>query len=285
MHLFFIDNLSKIDQEIIVKSYESKTLPKFKGMILFENEILPSDLYCYLYAKFGSPNGIQSIIRADDSDNLIHWDWTLDSKIGWVTFMGLNFRTEVHFHGEWDVSEIDKEQLIMSLKKDLKNYGKEISNIKKDILEDWEQFVNPYNQIKQAISQLRIELDKLELKPENESSKITKDCVFDRDFAKSYQVFFNKKVPIFKKYESIWQKTLGLKISSSGFYEIDKEFKIVNDFISYVLSCLEPNISKQVERIMNSSEFGINKNSEIMGILFPSHIADFSIPLVNPRPR
>lgn len=38
------------------------------------NEIKPIDLFCYLSAKYGDPNGILTILKNDDSDNLIHWD-------------------------------------------------------------------------------------------------------------------------------------------------------------------------------------------------------------------
>jgi hypothetical protein len=38
------------------------------------NEIRPADLFCYLGARFGPPNGVQNFLRSNDSDNLIHWD-------------------------------------------------------------------------------------------------------------------------------------------------------------------------------------------------------------------
>ncbi|STX28425.1 Uncharacterised protein [Legionella beliardensis] len=387
MHLFFIDNFCSIDSKVIVEKFQMNNWPKWQGIILFENEILPCDLYCFLYAKFGPPNGIHSIIRDDDSDSLIHWDWTLNSNEGWIQFLGMNFRTEVHFYGDWDVSKIDKYQLIKSIKDDLKNYARKLSDIKKNMLESWDQYINPYYQIKQAINQLRSELDKLELDPNNKSAKISNDWICDSGFAENYKeisqkfslgiglsyslrliipvlaesfinflifilcipeikennrllenyirsnidikiqllhinckgfaspvnwkshecknynslinirndllhgnvnlkrlkinkVFFNKKVPIFTEYESLWQKTLGVNFDTCGFHEIDKEFKIVNDFIKYVLSCLNSQVREHVECIMDSPKFGINKNNASFGILFPNHIVDFSTPLI-----
>ena len=47
--------------------------------------------------------------------------------------MGMNFKTEVHFYGAWDVSKIDKGQLIKSIMDDLKTHGKKLSDIKKYI--------------------------------------------------------------------------------------------------------------------------------------------------------
>jgi len=45
---------------------------------IFRNELRPSDLFCYLGARFGKPNGFQNYLRSDSSDNLIHWEWALD---------------------------------------------------------------------------------------------------------------------------------------------------------------------------------------------------------------
>jgi hypothetical protein len=37
----------------------------------------PVDIYAYLRARFGHPNGLQNFLRKDDSDNLVHWDFNL----------------------------------------------------------------------------------------------------------------------------------------------------------------------------------------------------------------
>ena len=108
-----------------------------------DNELKPSDLYCYLYAKFGPPNGIQNFLRSDDSDNLIHWDWTLASKHGLVVILGLNLRSEVHLIGEWMVKgNYSLKGFVEEVKSDLASYGKGMSLIRKEVLEDWEMFVN-----------------------------------------------------------------------------------------------------------------------------------------------
>ena len=64
------------------------------------NEIAPSDLYVYLGARFGTPNGLQNLLRKDRSDNLIHWEWMLRTPSGWILFQGMNFRTAVILLGE-----------------------------------------------------------------------------------------------------------------------------------------------------------------------------------------
>lgn len=52
--------------------------------LALRNEIAPSDLYCYLHARFGPPNGPQDFFRKDSSDNLVHWEWMLRAGTGWI---------------------------------------------------------------------------------------------------------------------------------------------------------------------------------------------------------
>jgi hypothetical protein len=45
--------------------------------------IRPVDLYVYLKARFGEPNGITMISKDhEDSDNLIHWHYSLKPTLG-----------------------------------------------------------------------------------------------------------------------------------------------------------------------------------------------------------
>lgn len=139
-------------------------IPK-NGLIWeFENDIKPIDLYCYLYAKFGRPNGIQSFLRKDDSDNLIHWEWTLSCNEGLVMIQGHNFRTEVHLMGEFNNLGLTLECFISQIKSDMGNYGKKISTLRKD-LEKWTQFINPYHRIESVVSSHIKILEELELDP------------------------------------------------------------------------------------------------------------------------
>lgn len=73
MENYFL-GLEAIHPSCLVKILQGDKLPKNGEMWEFTNEIKPLDLYCYLYAKYGPPNGIQNFLRSDDSDNLIHWE-------------------------------------------------------------------------------------------------------------------------------------------------------------------------------------------------------------------
>ncbi|HDT1128044.1 hypothetical protein [Morganella morganii] len=148
----------------------------------FTNEIKPLDLYCYLYAKYGPPNGIQNFLRSDDSDNLIHWEWTLAGKYGFTSIQGHNFRSEVHLLGDFKNKEIILKDFISQIKSDIVHYGKKISEIRKE-LEKWTQFVNPYKRIESAVNLHFYKLNELNLNPQKD--KVLQPTSYE-DF-KTYQ--------------------------------------------------------------------------------------------------
>jgi len=49
----------------------------FKSFLVVRRHLSPVDVYCYLKARFGEPNGLQNFLRKDDSDNWIQWDFNL----------------------------------------------------------------------------------------------------------------------------------------------------------------------------------------------------------------
>src|SRR5258708_16930057 len=56
--------------------------------------ISPLDLYCYLQARFGRPNGVQNLFKSNSSDNLIHWHYEFLCDGDWLDISG--FTTSVH---------------------------------------------------------------------------------------------------------------------------------------------------------------------------------------------
>jgi hypothetical protein len=163
----FIASLEPIPPRDLFEMIKRNRWPK--GGVIFElfNEIRPVDLFCYLGARFGRPNGVQNFLRKDDSDNLIHWEWTLRHKAGLVSFQGMSFRTEIHVYGG-ALGEADKEQLIAHVKADFGAHGPKISEVRRT-LERWVEFVNPYQRIRRSIDGLLEELRALNLQPDPET--------------------------------------------------------------------------------------------------------------------
>ncbi|MDC5426681.1 hypothetical protein [Acinetobacter baumannii] len=133
----------------------------------FTNEISPIDLYCYLNAKFGPPNGLLTLLKKNTSDNLIHWDWVLISDIGHISIQGHNFRTEIFVSREFIKKGLTKNDFILQIKSDFKNYGRKMSEIKSE-LEKWTEFINPFVRLQDTIRLLFGKLEELNIDPEKD---------------------------------------------------------------------------------------------------------------------
>lgn len=160
---YFLD-LQAIHTGCVANIVTGGLLPKNGMRWEFTNEIKPLDLYCYLYAKYGEPNGLLNLARKDDSDNLIHWEWTLANADGLISIMGMNFRTEVLLAGDFQGKGLDLEMFISQIKGDIGKYGKQITAFRTE-LEKWTQFINPYERIRRAVVENFNQLDALGINP------------------------------------------------------------------------------------------------------------------------
>jgi hypothetical protein len=127
------------------------------------NEVRPVDLFCYLAAAFGPPNGMANFLRGDHSDNLIHWEWVCRHPGGVVVFAGTNFRTDILIAGI-EPSPTHLHQLSQQFKAAFASAGAGMTGVRQQ-LEQWTEFVNPYQRIRRAIDRLLYALDKLNLDP------------------------------------------------------------------------------------------------------------------------
>jgi len=164
----FIASLKPVHPRELDAMIKKNTWPTPRVTFELFNEIRPVDFFCYLSARFGRPNGIQNFLRGDHSDNLIHWEWTLQHEAGLVSIQGMNFRTEVHIYGGLPPADADKAHLIAQVTSDFRNHGKRMSEIRQT-LEQWIEFVNPYQRIKRSIVGLLEELEALNLQPDQEA--------------------------------------------------------------------------------------------------------------------
>ncbi|KJS03389.1 MAG: hypothetical protein VR65_01680 [Desulfobulbaceae bacterium BRH_c16a] len=374
----FLSSLTCPHTKEILEDMQREDRPNGGKILTLRNEIAPSDLFCYFAARFGRPNGIQNLLRTDDSDNLIHWEWVLRSKDGMLSFLGMNFRTEVWVLGSTACDGDFLQELVKQIKADFSNHGKLMSEIRKS-LEDWIEFVNPYQRLRAAIERLRTELDALQLRPEDEAvpdltssdqipddrwgdifAKYTKGlglcfgirsmlpvmaeayvnlllfvlmrpelkaderlrentirqpidirvktlhmtCVgfekpvdYAHDACKAYhslvnerndllhgnvvleklkfnEVFFNGRVPVFKEYRSLWERSIGVDIRTVGLHRLANELNVVDNFIDYLRSRLSESLRAQFERISIMRDLGLNKKNGRIGILFPGHLVD-----------
>ncbi len=165
----FVNELEAIHPKELMDKLQSGNRPNFDTYWKIKNEIKPVDLFCYLYARFGPPNGIQNFLRSDSSDNLIHWEWALQSQGIIMLIQGQNFRTEIWLSGKEQPSEA-KNILISSIKDTFSSYGTEMGKVRKS-LEHWIEFINPYQRIRRSIESLTKELESLSIDSELENKK------------------------------------------------------------------------------------------------------------------
>lgn len=157
----FVGELEAVHPKELMLLLQSPDRPQFETYWTLKNDIRPVDLYCYLYARFGPPNGIQNFLRADHSENLFHWEWALRSCGRILLLQGMNFRTEIWLSGEEQPTS-SRDELVVVLKSTFANYGSGMSRIRKS-LEHWIEFVNPYQRIRRSVEKLVEELESLDV--------------------------------------------------------------------------------------------------------------------------
>ena len=378
----FLAKLRQLHPRRVAEIFVSDDRPKGKVLWYIENQLPPADLFCYLWARFGPPNGIQNFLRADDSDNLVHWNWTIGYGEGLLEIQGMTFSTFVCFMGDVNVGVSDVDDFIAKIRADFRNHGAGMGEVRRS-LESWTEFVNPYYRVRRATRNLMEELNALKISdmvepPPLGSSVAGKtspdvrsqwkdaldrlhkayglclgirsmlpvtgeafvnlilfvlmrkelksnerlrdnairqpidvrvgrmhvDCYgFARgidvsssvwkkfhtlmnarndlmhgnvamDKLKFNDVYFLGKVPVFKTYRSMWERSVGLRKKSIGIAEVTDETKIVDDFCEHVMSCLDEKVRPGVELMCSRGELGINKENGRVGVLFPEHLVD-----------
>lgn len=346
------------------------------------NEVAPSDLYCYLYARFGRPNGLQNWLRSDSSDNLIHWEWMLQASPGWVLFQGMNFRTAITFLDVPGAGKEEMPELAAQIKADFVNQTKSMGKVRQS-LEHWTEFINPYQRIRSSVHSLLAELDALGLSAEDEpvpdiqglrsmpsgylsemAAKYSKGLglcfgirsmlpVMAESFVnlllfalmrpelksdkrlrentirqpidvrikslsitcggfespvdythvafKDYQslvnerndllhgnvvleklkfneVYFSGRVPIFKRYRSLWERTLGVDIQAVGLHRLSKEVEVVERMVGQLKAHLDPATRDLIEQVSDQRDLGLDEKRGKFGILFSRELVDMFPP-------
>lgn len=88
------------------------------------------------------------------------------------------------------------------------------------------------------------------------------------------EIYFHGTVPIFKQYRSMWQRSLGVEGQAVGLDKISEELAIIDDFITYVLSCIEDKLRPNIEYMLSRLELGLNTREDSLGVLFSERLVD-----------
>jgi hypothetical protein len=119
--------------------------------LVLQSTISPFDAYTYLHACFGAPNGLQSMLARDDSDNLFHWDYYLKAENQNLRFVGAT--EEVHVSFDRALSDTDCLKFIENMRADFGRVGKDKGRFAAS-LEKWYIFPNQYLAIANRCAEL-----------------------------------------------------------------------------------------------------------------------------------
>ncbi|MCT7549619.1 hypothetical protein N5U04_03925 [Aliarcobacter butzleri] len=170
-----INNLTLIPLNELV----NKRTQNSKHFIFSEN-INPYNLYIYLNARFGKPNGVLSLIRQEDSDQLFHWHYSLKYKEHRIEIMCATYRLEIFISNKIVKNQEECLLFLNLMIEDSSSYKYKILEVKKDI-ENWIQIINPFYKLMEQIRTEFEEIDKIEEKISKIDLKKLKNRNIDSD--------------------------------------------------------------------------------------------------------
>jgi hypothetical protein len=86
-------------------------------------------------------------------------------------------------------------------------------------------------------------------------------------------VYFKGRVPVFKEYRSLWDRTIAVDRDAVGILRLKDEIVTVQEFIDYLQSCLEPKAREVIQLIARKRDLAKREDGRL-GILFPDHLVD-----------
>jgi hypothetical protein len=126
-------------------------------ILVVREQLAPVDIYCYLKARFGEPNGYQTRLARRDSDNWIHWDYLLKSADDRDIYL-CGMSRETHFMIPDPMTPENWRDLIKAIKNDFARMGKEKGAVFKT-LEKWVVFPNRFIEVADICADLHAEIE------------------------------------------------------------------------------------------------------------------------------
>lgn len=130
-----------MDASKLRRDKRKKGNPASGDILAVRHQLTTLDMYSYLRARFGAPNGFQNFLRKDDSGNIFHWDFNL--KAGKDDVYIVAGSREVHVWVKAHLTDEDWKRLILAIKADFGRVGREKGEFQKT-LEKWFVFPNKY---------------------------------------------------------------------------------------------------------------------------------------------
>src|SRR5690606_20773735 len=180
-------------------------------------------------------NGIQNFLRRDDSDNLIHWEWSLVNDAGLLNIQGHNFRTEVQAFRNLG-RDLTREDFIAQLKADFSEHGKGMKAVRLR-LEKWRHFVNPYRRIEAVVDRQLQELESLDLDLDRDRKPQPQDTEDMQRFADAWRATSDK-----------YTRALGIAFGVRGMIPV-----LAESFVNFILFTCAKREIRQNSRLMDEA--------------------------------
>lgn len=103
--------------------------------LVVRSRLKPVDVYAYLKARFGDPNGLQNFLRQDSSENLIHWDFNLKAADVDLYFCGA--AREIYIIVTETLTDEQWKALILTLRSD---YAR-VARSKSEVMKSFEKYL------------------------------------------------------------------------------------------------------------------------------------------------
>ncbi|MCA3190965.1 MAG: hypothetical protein INH12_12830 [Cupriavidus sp.] len=94
------------------------------------------------------------------------------------------------------------------------------------------------------------------------------------DKLKFNEVYFDRRIPVFKEYRNAWDRSIGVEIGAVGLDMLHAEVEVAEGMIEYLISCVDDRLQANLRRIMETRDLGWNEKNNRLGILFPGTLVD-----------
>lgn len=142
-----------VDPKLMLRRLRKEVPRPRVGTWIIHKDISPLDLYLYLRARFGAPNGFAMTLKHPSSDNLIHWNWTLQSGESVIDFLGYQLQALAAIDDTGDPRPEELSAFVAALKADFANHAQAMGVVKKS-LEKWTVFTNPYHRLRRVVDDM-----------------------------------------------------------------------------------------------------------------------------------
>ena len=103
-------------------------------ILVVRSRLKPVDVYSYLKARFGMPNGFLNFLRRDDSDNLTYWDFNLKADSIDLYLAGTS--REIQISVPERLSDEEWKSLVLAIRGDYVR----VAEAKSDVLHSFEKY-------------------------------------------------------------------------------------------------------------------------------------------------